>query len=134
MKFYESGIVGNKTIMLLPGNFMTHRQFEVIAPKLADEYHVICVDFDGYDETGETTYTTAEDQARKLHRWFAPWIKPICPASGISATPEPHRWQRVPNAATTGFPTIKRKTEHPGIGADFAPKLFAVGHSPTFVQ
>lgn len=66
MKFYESGTVGNKTIMCLPGNFMTHRQFEFIAPKLAEEYHVICVDFDGYDETGETTYTTAEDQAQKI--------------------------------------------------------------------
>lgn len=70
MKFYESGISGNKTIMLLPGNFMTHRQFEFIAPKLAEEYHVICVDFDGYDETGETTYTTAEDQAQKLANYI----------------------------------------------------------------
>lgn len=66
MKFYESGTVGKPTILCLPGNFMTHRQFEFIAPKLAEEYHVICVDFDGYDETGKTTYTTAQDQAQKL--------------------------------------------------------------------
>lgn len=66
MKFYESGTPGNPTIMCLPGNFMTHRQFENIVPLLAEEYHVICVDFDGYDETGRTTYTTAQDQARKL--------------------------------------------------------------------
>lgn len=66
MKYYESGPVNGKTIMLLPGNFMTHRQFEHIAPMLAEEFRVICVDFDGYDETGETTYTTAQDQAEKL--------------------------------------------------------------------
>lgn len=66
MKFFESGVQTGKTVMLLPGNFMTHRQFEFIAPKLAEEYRVIAVDFDGYDETGTTVYTTAEDQARKL--------------------------------------------------------------------
>lgn len=66
MKFHESGVPGGRTILLLPGNFMTHRQFEVIAPMLAEEYRVIAVDFDGYDETGETTYTTAQDQAEKI--------------------------------------------------------------------
>ena len=66
MKFYEFGNPGNPTIMCLPGNFMTHRQFESIVPMLEQEYHVITVSFDGYDETGETVYTTGEDQARKL--------------------------------------------------------------------
>ena len=66
MKFYESGVPDGRTILLLPGNFMTHRQFEHIAPLLAEEFRVVCVDFDGYDETGETTYTTAQDQAEKI--------------------------------------------------------------------
>lgn len=66
MKFYESGPMGGRTVMLLPGNFMTHRQFEAIAPRLAEKHRVVAVDFDGYDETGETTYTTAQDQAEKL--------------------------------------------------------------------
>lgn len=66
MKFYEFGTPGNPTIMCLPGNFMTHRQFENIVPMLENEYHVITVSFDGYDETGETVYTTGEEQARKL--------------------------------------------------------------------
>ena len=52
--------------MCLPGNFMTHRQFENILPMLEPEYHVITVSFDGYDETGETSYTTGADQAAKL--------------------------------------------------------------------
>jgi len=33
---------------------------------LEKDYHVITVSFDGYDETGETVYTTGEDQANKL--------------------------------------------------------------------
>ena len=66
MKFYEFGNTGNPTILCLPGNFMTHRQFENIVPMLEQEYHVITVSFDGYDETGETVYTTGEEQAKKL--------------------------------------------------------------------
>jgi len=66
MKFYEFGNSGNPTIMCLPGNFMTHRQFENLVPVLEKDYHVITVSFDGYDETGETTYTTGQKQAEKL--------------------------------------------------------------------
>ncbi|MBQ8596988.1 MAG: alpha/beta hydrolase [Lachnospiraceae bacterium] len=66
MKFCEFGKENDKTIMCLPGNFMTYRQFEKIVPMLEKEYRVITVSFDGYDETGETTYTTAKEQAEKL--------------------------------------------------------------------
>lgn len=66
MKIYEFGIKANPTIMCLPGNFMTHRQFEKIIPLLENNYHVLTVSFDGYDETGETTYTTGKEQADKL--------------------------------------------------------------------
>ena len=66
MKIYEFGKKGNPSIMCLPGNFMTHRQFENLVPLLEAEYYVLTVSFDGYDETGETTYTTGEEQANKL--------------------------------------------------------------------
>lgn len=66
MKLFEFGKENSKTILCLPGNFMTHRQFENIVPMLEEAYHVITVSFDGYDETGETVYTTGEDQANKL--------------------------------------------------------------------
>ncbi len=66
MKFYEFGKENKTTIMLLPGNMMTHRQYENIVPILENAYHVITVSFDGFDETGDTTYTTAKDQAEKL--------------------------------------------------------------------
>ncbi len=66
MKFYEFGKENKTTIMLLPGNMMTHRQYEKIVPLLENDYHVITVSFDGFDETDETTYTTAKQQAEKL--------------------------------------------------------------------
>lgn len=70
MKIYEFGKKGYKTIMCLPGNFMTHRQFENIVPLLEKDYHVLTVSFDGYDEIGLTTYTTGEDQANKLAQYI----------------------------------------------------------------
>jgi len=66
MKCYEFGKENGRSILCLPGNFMTHRQFEHLVPLLEQEYHVITVSFDGYDETGETTYTTGREQAEKL--------------------------------------------------------------------
>lgn len=70
MKFCEFGSKENKSIMCLPGNFMTYRQFENIVPLLCEEYYVVTVSFDGYDETGETVYTTGEDQAKKLAEYI----------------------------------------------------------------
>ncbi len=70
MKFYEFGKENEKTIMLLHGNMVTHRQFENIVPLLEGRYHVITVDFDGFDETGETVYTTAKEQAEKLRKYI----------------------------------------------------------------
>ncbi len=66
MKFYEYGKENSRTIMLLHGNMVTNRQFENIVPLLEDSYHVITVDFDGFDETGENVYTAAKEQAEKL--------------------------------------------------------------------
>ena len=39
---------------------MCWRQFEDVIPLLADTYDVYAVSFDGFDGTGETTYTTAQ--------------------------------------------------------------------------
>ena len=55
-----------KTIMLLHGNLMCWRQFEDLIPLLERKFCVYAVSFDGFDGTGETTYTTARDQADKL--------------------------------------------------------------------
>lgn len=40
MKIYEFGRENKITIMCLPGNFMTHRQFENIVPLLENDYHI----------------------------------------------------------------------------------------------
>lgn len=53
-------------MMLLHGNLMCWRQFEDLIPLLERKFCVYAVSFDGFDGTGETTYTTARDQADKL--------------------------------------------------------------------
>ena len=66
MEIKTFGPAEGKKLMLLHGNLMCWRQFEEIIPLLAKEYRVYAVSFDGFDGTGSTTYTTAQDQADKL--------------------------------------------------------------------
>ena len=66
----EFGKQNSRKIMLLPGNMMSWRQFEAVIPLLEKQYHVIAVSTDGYDDTGKTTFTTAEAMAEKLERYI----------------------------------------------------------------
>ena len=60
MEVQEFGKQNSRKIMLLPGSMMSWRQFEAVIPLLEKQYHVIAVSTDGYDDTGKTTFTTAE--------------------------------------------------------------------------
>lgn len=66
MEIKRFGDPTGKTIMLLHGNLMCWRQFEDVIPLLEKEYLAFAVSFDGFDGTGRTTYTTAQNQADKL--------------------------------------------------------------------
>ena len=70
MKIQQFGNPAGKKIMLLHGNLMCWRQFEDVIPLLEDTYCVYAVSFDGFDGTGQTTYTTAQEQAHKLEAYL----------------------------------------------------------------
>lgn len=70
MEIKTFGHPAGKTIMLLHGNLMCWRQFEEVIPLLERDYRVYAVSFDGFDGTGETTYTNAQDQAGKLDAYL----------------------------------------------------------------
>ena len=70
MEVQEFGKQNSRKIMLLPGNMMSWRQFEAVIPLLEKQYHVIAVSTDGYDDTGKTTFTTAEAMAEKLEQYI----------------------------------------------------------------
>ena len=73
MEAVEFGKENSRKIVLIPGNMMSWRQFEDVIPLLEKDYHVIAVSTDGYDGTGETTFTTAAASAEKLEAYI--WDK-----------------------------------------------------------
>ena len=61
----EFGSRNKETIIFIPGNMMTWRQFENVIPLLEDDFHVLAASTDGYDEKG-TDFNSAENCAEKL--------------------------------------------------------------------
>ena len=70
MEVREFGIKNQKKIMFIPGNMMCWKQFKGVIPFLADSYHVTAVSQDGFDGTGETTYTDSSAMAEKLEGYI----------------------------------------------------------------
>ncbi len=70
MEVHEFEKEHSRKIVLIPGNMMCWRQFEGVIPLLEEEYHIIAVSTDGFDGSGETTFTTAEASAEKLESYI----------------------------------------------------------------
>lgn len=70
MEAVEFGKGNSRKIVLVPGNMMSWRQFTNLIPLLEPDFHVTAVSTDGYDGTGETTFTTAEASAEKLEQYI----------------------------------------------------------------
>lgn len=55
MKFEEIGRMDGKTMLLLPGTACTWEiNFHTVIDRLAEQYHLICVNYDGFDNEKET--------------------------------------------------------------------------------
>ena len=53
MQFEEIGNMSGKTLMLLPGTCCDYQtNFGTVIPKLSEKYHLICVNYDGFDGSG----------------------------------------------------------------------------------
>ena len=70
MEVHEFGKENSRKIVLIPGNMMSWRQFEHVIPLLEKEFYGIAVSTDGYDGTGETTFTTTAASAEKLESYI----------------------------------------------------------------
>ncbi len=54
MQFEEMGNLSGKTLMLLPGTCCDWQtNFERVIPVLSEKYHLICVNYDGFDGSDE---------------------------------------------------------------------------------
>lgn len=70
MKVTEFGLENTKTIMLLPGTSCTwEMNFSKILEPLKERYHVLCVDYTGYDDSGEI-FTTMTAETEKIEEYI----------------------------------------------------------------
>jgi pimeloyl-ACP methyl ester carboxylesterase len=75
MKYYELGKQHEKTIMLLPGTCCNVKSnFSQVIPLLAKHYHVIGVDYDGFDGKG-TEFPDMLTVTRKIERFIAKMLR-----------------------------------------------------------
>ena len=57
MKFYEFGETDKPVIILLPGTCCHWKaNFEEVIPLLEPDFRVVCVSYDGFDETEENIF------------------------------------------------------------------------------
>lgn len=71
MKVYSFGKETNPTIVLLPGTCCHWKSnFDGVIPLLADEYRVLCVSYDGFDETENTEFPTMLEETEKIEEYI----------------------------------------------------------------
>lgn len=67
MKVYSFGRKENPAILLLPGTCCHWKSnFQHVIPLLEDTYHVLCVSYDGFDETERTEFPGMIQETKKI--------------------------------------------------------------------
>lgn len=86
MKFYEFGSDGKPVIMLLPGTCCHWKSnFGSVIPLLESDFHVVCVSYDGFDETEETVFPDMTSETEKIENYIKDRFGgKICCAYGCS--------------------------------------------------
>ncbi len=71
MKIYSFGDEAAPVILLLPGTCCHWKgNFSHVIPLLQNDFHVLCVSYDGFDENERTEFTTMEDEAEKIEAYI----------------------------------------------------------------
>ena len=71
MKVYEFGQADAPAIMLLPGTCCHWKgNFGAVVPLLADTFRVLCVSYDGFDETEQTEFPTMIEETEKIEAYI----------------------------------------------------------------
>lgn len=71
MKVYSFGEEHAPAILLLPGTCCHWKaNFNKVIPLLADTFHVLCVSYDGFDETEHTEFPTMTEETEKIERYI----------------------------------------------------------------
>ena len=71
MKIYTFGKEDAPVILLLPGTCCHWKgNFEHVIPLLETDFHVLCVSYDGFDETEQTKFPTMTDETKKIEDYI----------------------------------------------------------------
>ena len=71
MKVYSFGAENAPVILLLPGTCCHWKgNFGRVIPLLADSYRVLCVSYDGFDETEHTEFPTMLEETEKIESYI----------------------------------------------------------------
>ena len=71
MKVYSFGAEGAPAILLLPGTCCHWKSnFGHVIPLLAQEYRVLCVSYDGFDETERTEFSGMLEETEKIETYI----------------------------------------------------------------
>ena len=71
MKFYPFGAADAPVILLLPGTCCHWKSnFGAVIPLLAAQFRVLCVSYDGFDETERTEFPTMLEETEKIEAYI----------------------------------------------------------------
>lgn len=86
MRFYSFGDPKKPVLFLLPGTCCHwRRNFEAVIPLLEQDFHVVCVSYDGFDETEQTVFPDMLTETAKIETYIQEKFGGhICAAYGCS--------------------------------------------------
>ena len=71
MKIYHFGAEDAPALLLLPGTCCHWKSnFGAVIPLLADSFRVLCVSYDGFDETEQTEFPTMLEETEKIEAYL----------------------------------------------------------------
>ena len=71
MKIYHFGAENAPVLLLLPGTCCHWKSnFGAVIPLLADSFRVLCVSYDGFDETEQTEFPTMLEETEKIEAYL----------------------------------------------------------------
>lgn len=71
MRIYSFGSENAPVVVLLPGTFCDWRSnFGHVVPLLSDDYRVLCVSYDGFDENETSEFHTMTDECEKIEEYI----------------------------------------------------------------
>ena len=71
MKIYPFGAEDAPVLLLLPGTCCHWKSnFGAVLPLLTDSFRVLCVSYDGFDETEQTEFPTMLEETKKIEAYL----------------------------------------------------------------